>query len=145
MVAVLRPIIFAWATLNAVDDLTMLFRVARLGAVLVPGQGDTDLCSVCDDVMGDLLKGTDGIEALPCNWACLRIPKCVQMCEAVKASAANSSHYPCIAAGYCNAIEEGEVDSAVECEVGPFFSCSPKRYCVRKRKGCARAPPRARC
>ena len=74
MLPFLKPIVVMWATLNAIDDLTMLFRVARLGAVLVPGQNEADLCSVCDDVMGDLLKGTDGLEALPCKWACLRVP-----------------------------------------------------------------------
>jgi len=137
LAAILRPIIYVWATLNAVDDLTMIFRVMRLGAVLmpVPGVRTTDLCQVCDDVMSDLLKGTDGLEALPCNWACLRVPRCVRMCERVKALSVNSTHYPCIAAGYCDAVAEGEIDSVEECSVGPFFTCSPKRYCVRKRHG----------
>ena len=85
--------------------------------------------------MGDLLKGTEGLEALPCNWACLRVPPCVQMCEKVKAASVNSTHYPCIAAGYCDAVAEGEIDSAAECSVGPFFRCTPSRYCQRKRKG----------
>lgn len=135
VLAFFRPVIMVWATLNAIDDLTMLFRIARLGAVLVPGQGDTDLCSICDDVMGDLLKGTDGLEALPCKWACLRVPKCVDMCERVKAASTNSTHYPCIAAGYCDPLEEGAMESAEECKVGAFFSCSPGRYCMRKRQG----------
>ena len=86
MVAILKPIIFMWAGLNALDDLTLLFRVARLGSIMLPGRSQDDMCNVCDDVMGDLLKGTEGLEALPCNWACLRIPKCVQMCERVKLS-----------------------------------------------------------
>lgn len=136
MVAVLRPLIFLWASLNVMDDLTIVFRAMRLGTVLVPGlHRNTDLCQVCDDVMGDLLKGTDGLEALPCNWACLRVPKCVRMCERVKAVSINSTHYPCIAAGYCDAVAEGEIDAVAECSVGPFFTCSPKRYCVRKRHG----------
>ena len=127
-----RHSIYLWAGLNAVDDLTMLFRVVRLGAVLVPGNGQANLCDVCDDVMGDLLKGTDGLEALPCQWACLGVPKCMRMCERVKAASLNSTHYPCVAAGYC---VDGEIDSVDECTVGPFFTCNPSRYCVRKRKG----------
>ena len=101
----------------------------------IPGGSRADLCDVCDDVMGDLLKGTEGLEALPCNWACLRVPPCVQMCEKVKAASVNSTHYPCIAAGYCDAVAEGEIDSVAECSVGPFFRCTPSRYCQRKRKG----------
>ena len=133
----LKPIIVIWATMNAIDDLAMLMRVARLGMMVVPGQGRNpgDMCEMCDDVMGDLLKGSEGLEALPCNWACLRVPKCVNMCEKIKAASVNSTHYPCVAAGYCDAVEEGEVDTVQECEVGPFFSCQPKKHCVRKRKG----------
>ena len=37
-----------------------------------------------------------------------------------------------LAAGYC---VDGEIDSVDECTVGPFFTCNPSRYCVRKRKG----------
>ena len=113
----------------------MLFRVARLASVVIPGGDKSELCNVCDDVMGDLLSGTDGIEALPCNWACLRIPKCVEMCERVKDSAANSTHFPCIAAGYCDPIEEGQVEADVECSVAPIFRCVPKRYCQAMRTG----------
>lgn len=95
----------------------------------------TDLCEVCDDVMGDLLKGSDGVAALPCSWACLRIPACMRMCEVVKTASQNSSHFPCIAAGYCDPIEEGGVDAAVECSVAPPLRCVPSRYCVRKFHG----------
>ena len=72
--AIAKPIVVIWAGLNAIDDLSLLFRFARLGSVLVPGLSSLQphmMCDVCDDVMGDLLKGTDGLEALPCNWACL--------------------------------------------------------------------------
>ena len=53
----LKPIIVIWATMNAIDDLAMLMRVARLGMMVVPGQGRNpgDMCEMCDDVMGDLL------------------------------------------------------------------------------------------
>ena len=132
---VFKPVVVVWFGLQAIDDLTMIFRAARLASVVLPGGDKSELCSVCDDVMGDLLSGTDGIEAMPCNWPCLKIPSCVQMCERVKASAANSTHFPCIAAGYCDAVEEGEVDADVECKVGPFFRCTPSRYCKAVRSG----------
>ena len=109
--AIAKPIVVIWAGLNAIDDLSLLFRFARLGSVLVPGLSSLQphmMCDVCDDVMGDLLKGSDGLEALPCGAACLRIPACVRMCENLKNAATNSAHFPCIAAGYCDAVEEGE-------------------------------------
>jgi hypothetical protein len=81
--------------------------------------------------MGDLLKGSEGLEALPCKWACLRVPACVRMCERVKESSANSTHFPCVAAGYC----EADLEVPSECKVGAFFSCSPARYCARHREG----------
>ena len=136
--AIAKPIVVIWAGLNAIDDLSLLFRFARLGSVLVPGLSSLQphmMCDVCDDVMGDLLKGSDGLEALPCGAACLRIPACVRMCENLKNAATNSSHFPCIAAGYCDAVEEGEADADVECRVGAFFSCAPRRYCHRSRHG----------
>ena len=66
--AIAKPIVVIWAGLNAIDDLSLLFRFARLGSVLVPGLSSLQphmMCDVCDDVMGDLLKGPDGHEALP--------------------------------------------------------------------------------
>ena len=131
----LRPIVLVWAGLNAIDDLSLLFRAARLGAVLIPGGDRSNLCDLCDDVMGDLLKGTEGLDALPCSWACLRVPACMKMCEAVKAASHNSSHFPCIAAGYCDPIAEGALDADVECSVAPILRCVPTRYCQRQRQG----------
>ena len=66
--AIAKPIVVIWAGLNAIDDLSLLFRFARLGSVLVPGLSSLQphmMCDVCDDVMGDLLKGSDGLQALP--------------------------------------------------------------------------------
>ena len=135
MVAILKPIIYIWATMNAVDDLTILIRVFRLGTMMLPGHGKSGQCAMCDDVMGDLLRGSEGLEAIPCNWACLRVPRCVQMCEGIKRAGQNSTHYPCIAAGYCDAVDEGEVEVEGHCVTGAFFSCQPSHHCIRKRRG----------
>ena len=130
---ILKPIAVAWLSLNVLDDLSLVIRVARLGAVLLPGGDETDMCGVCDDVMGDLLKG-DGIEAVSCKLVCLRLPSCVRMCEHIKAVSQNSSHFPCMAAGYCRASDElEEVD--VTCSVAPILRCVPSRYCAGKRNG----------
>ena len=71
---IFRVIVGVWAGLNVVDDVSVLFRLLRLGAALLPGTDRTIMCNVCDDVMGDLLKGAEGFEALPCTWACLAVP-----------------------------------------------------------------------
>ena len=73
LVAVFKPVVVLWAGLNALDDLSLLMRLARLGTVILPGTDKTDLCDVCDDVMGDLLT-TGGIDDMPCRLICLRIP-----------------------------------------------------------------------
>ena len=71
--------------LNAVDDLSVLFRLGRLGLALLPGSASlSTMCDICDDVMVDLLKGAEGLQTLPCSWACLRVPECVAMCNNVK-------------------------------------------------------------
>ena len=71
--------------LNAVDDLGVLFRLGRLGLALLPGSASlSTMCDICDDVMVDLLKGAEGLQSLPCSWACLKVPECVAMCTNVK-------------------------------------------------------------
>ena len=134
IIAVFKPFVVVWAGLNALDDLSILMRLLRLGSIVLPGTDKSDMCDVCDDVMGDILI-MGGIDAVPCRLACLRIPACVQMCENIKGVSANSSKFPCIAAGYCDAVEEGTVDSDVECSVAPILRCVPKRYCKAVRKG----------
>ena len=139
VLGVVRPLLIMWAGLNAIDDMSLLFRFSRLimAVTPIPGlrQSQHTLCDVCDDVMGDLLKGTDGLEALPCAWACLRIPACMRMCERVKGASTNSTHFPCVAAGYCDAVAEGEVDADVECSVAPILRCVPEQLCKRTRNG----------
>ena len=136
-VAVLvRPLIVLWAGLNALDDVGGMLRLARLLSATLPGHKERfHLCEVCDDVMSNLLKGSEGLLSVPCSWACLRIPRCMRMCEALQAHGQNSSHFPCIAAGYCDAVAEGEVDAAVECSVAPMLRCVPERLCKRERQG----------
>ena len=67
------------------DDLSVLFRLGRLGLALLPGSASlSTMCDICDDVMVDLLKGAEGLQSLPCSWACLKVPECVAMCTNVK-------------------------------------------------------------
>ena len=130
----LRVFVGVWAGLNAVDDLSVLFRLGRLGMALLPGSASpSTMCDICDDVMVDLLKGAEGLQTLPCSWACLGVPECISMCENVKGHAQNSSRFPCVAGGYCEADKADDWD--VQCHMAPVFRCVPSRLCTRRRHG----------
>ena len=129
--------VILWAGLNFLDDLSIAMRLARLAAIASPFRDveKSEMCDLCDDVMHDILM-MDGVNVLPCSLLCLKLPACMDMCESVKEVSGTSSKYPCVAAGYCSATEEGYADTdSVECEVGAFFACKPKHFCHRKRRG----------
>jgi hypothetical protein len=133
---ILKAIGSVWMALNVVDDLSLMMRFLKLGSVLIPGMSHLSpnmMCDVCGDVMGDLMKGTEGLEQLPCGAVCLKFPPCVSMCEKIKEGAGNSTQFPCVAAGYCSADDTMETD--IECTVAPMLRCAPARYCQRKRDG----------
>ena len=90
---------------------------------------------LASQVMGELLKGSSSVRALPCSWACLRVPNCMRMCEGLKVASRNSTRFPCIAAGYCDPVAAGAINSATECSVAPGFRCMPERLCKRERVG----------
>lgn len=106
-------------------------------------ESSDSLCGLCDDVMEHLLRGTEGIQAVPCSWLCLRIPMCMNMCQSIQESAETSSKFPCSAAGYCADLSATEGEAAammlaggaqVECQRGPLWSCEPKQFCRRQRR-----------
>lgn len=152
VVTFLKPFVYLWAGLNLIDSISFGTRVARLlvGTVLLHSHrkhledfnssGD-ELCSVCDDVMGDLLAGNDGLSSIPCRAACLGFKQCIQMCEAVQEASATSTEFPCVAAGFCHPEEnENEKEITPEellttCQGRRFFQCKPSRYCHRVRRG----------
>ena len=134
MLPIFRVFVGIWAGLNAVDDLSVLFRLGRLGLALLPGSASlSTMCDICDDVMVDLLKGAEGLQSLPCSWACLKVPECVAMCTNVKEFSQNSSRFPCLAAGYCE--DSSKADWDEQCHMAPIFRCVPSRLCARRRNG----------
>jgi len=138
-VALLKPIAVVWFGLKVLDDVSIVTRLLHLGIATLNARGNNKneaLCDVCDDVMGDLLV-QEGVTALPCRFLCLQVPACIEMCENLKTVSQTSTKFPCVAAGYCDATEEDYFDSGdnIECNVGHFFSCTPRRYCHRVRTG----------
>ena len=98
-----KPFVVLWAALNVIDDLSFFVRLGRLGAAAFPwpgkknnasAGGDDHLCGLCDDVMGDLLRGTEGLSVVPCRAFCLGVGKCVRMCEALKDVSAETTEFP---------------------------------------------------
>lgn len=141
----LKPIILLWAALNALDDIASVMKITRLiVSSLTPFrrfESKDSMCDLCDDIVAGLMAGSGGLQTVPCSWLCLRVPKCMRMCENIQETAANSSKFPCLAAGYCTDEEADEDDiyglalTQMECEKGPLWSCEPKKYCRRQRKG----------
>ena len=141
----LKPFVILWASLNILDDVTVVIRIARLvGASAFHNDRASPerLCDMCDDVMEDLLKGSEGLEAVPCSWICLGTSRCTTMCETIQDLLEKSADFPCVAAGYCSEEEEDDVDETnkvsedddetVVCQKARLFSCEPKKFC-RKR------------
>ncbi len=133
----LKPLVYFWASLNFIDDITIVMKIARLVEVgNVRQDEDPDkICNFCDEVMEDVLKGTEGLRAAPCSWICLGIPKCTKMCETIQEISEKSGEFPCIAAGYCIAEEDEKLgfEHEIVCKKGPLFSCEPKKFCRKRR------------
>ncbi len=134
----LKPFVVLWASLNFIDDLTIVMKVARLIEVgnLNKRNADPDkICDFCDEVMEDVLKGYEGLRAAPCSWICLGTKKCMKMCETIKELSDKSGEFPCVAAGYCVAEDDEQpaFETEISCQKGPLFSCEPKKFCRKKR------------
>ena len=131
-----KVLIGVWASLSILDDVGNLLNIIPLGLALLPGRRRDGLCSLCDAVVADvLLKGSEGIEALPCGMICMRVGECVRMCERIKAISANSTTWPCEAAGYCGSSSDaGPADwmATPQCQKAALGMCRPSRLCERR-------------
>lgn len=130
------------------DDLASVMKITRLVAISFSpirnakrDEGKEAMCDLCDDIVEGLMAGSEGLQAVPCSWLCLRVPKCMKMCESIQEGAEESTKFPCVAAGYCTEDENDKEDvyglalTQMVCEKGPLWSCEPKQYCRRQRKG----------
>ena len=135
---VLKPFVYFWASLNFIDDLSIVIKISRLVELSNfrnRNRSPEAICDMCDDVMEDILKGSEGLNAVPCSWICLGASKCTKMCETIQDVTGKSTEFPCIAAGYCSAEGDENLGSQNEvvCKKGPLFSCEPKKFCRKKR------------
>lgn len=121
--------------MNVFDDLTVVLKISRLVRASHRNQSPETICDLCDDVMEDVLKGSEGLNAVPCSWICLGASTCTKMCETIQEVSGKSAEFPCVAAGYCAAEDDENTGSQNEvvCRKGPLFSCEPKKFCRKKR------------
>ncbi|KAL7528684.1 hypothetical protein ACHAWF_002661, partial [Thalassiosira exigua] len=144
VVGMLKPFVFFWASLRAFDELALILRLGRLAESLIPFPGRKnrnnpyEMCGMCDDVMDEIMLGYESFSVIPCRAACLGLGKCVRMCEKLQEEADDTNVFPCIAAGFCDPAGATDVLDLADpdhCRAGAFFSCHPKKYCRRRRRG----------
>jgi len=135
----LKPFLYLWAGLNFIDDVSVVMKIFRLvGASTFNRRGEENpesICNLCDDLMENILRGSEGVEAVPCSWICLRTKKCTSMCRKIQEVSQTSSNFPCVAAGYCDQDENASSPNEIDCKKGPLYSCEPKKFCRKKRRG----------
>jgi len=134
----LKPFVYGWACLSLLDEVSVVIKLVRLvGTTVLPGRKANAeyTCNLCFDVMENLLKGREGLDAVPCSWVCLGTPKCTEICKSIKDVYEETGDFPCVVAGYCTADDEtkGELSNEVDCKKGPLFSCEPKKFCRKSR------------
>ena len=106
--------------------------LASLGVSVVTGRGEDAGCKICDKLVGMILKEADLDEmsdggGVDCHGLCFNLGKCVETCEKVTSAMANSTGFPCIAAGLCPEVDEfGEVSCKWSYK---SMGCEPSNAC----------------
>lgn len=109
--------------------------VCSLGWAVVRGRGDDAGCALCDKLVGVVLKQVELDDmseggGIDCSSICFGIDKCENACEKITNAMANSTGYPCIAAGMCPELDEfGEVSCKWSYK---SMACEPQHSCERK-------------
>jgi len=116
-------------TFATVKDLVFLFVDVLFG-------GEGAACTLCDKIVTVLLAGDaeGGMEDLDCTGMCFRLDKCVKICNNLKKALASTAGFPCVAAGYCPAVDE--FGPMPKCKYKFPASCSPSNMCAFKFPKC---------
>ena len=117
--------------------------IGSLGWSIVRGRGDHAGCALCDKLVGVVLKQvelddmSEG-DMVDCESICFKIGRCIRTCEKITNAMANSTGFPCIAAGLCPAVDEfGEVSCEWDYK---RMGCEPSHSCVYKFPKCELKP-----
>lgn len=87
MLQLLRPFLYVWACLSFIDDISIVMKVLRLVGVSTfnrSGEDPEKICNLCDGLMENILRGSEGFEAVPCSWICLKTKRCTNMCRKIQ-------------------------------------------------------------
>lgn len=70
--------------------------------------GSSAACGLCDSIIGVILKFDENSpEDVDCEELCpFNLGRCVKICSRIVNAISTSSHYPCVAAGLCNELDE---------------------------------------
>ena len=113
--------------------------IGSFGWAVVRGRGDNAGCQLCDKLVGVVLKQVelDDMEeggGISCPSICFKIGSCVRTCEKITNAMANSTGFPCVAAGLCPAEDEfGEVSCKWSYKT---MGCDPPHACEYKFPKC---------
>ena len=111
--------------------------IVSLGWHLIRGEDAS--CGLCDKLVDTVLKQveldtmSEGGE-IDCASLCFRFGACTRTCERITGAMANSTGFPCIAAGICPAEDEfGDVSCRWSYRT---MGCEPARSCTYKFPAC---------
>lgn len=106
-----------------------------LGLSLATGKGEDAGCKICDKLVGMILKQVELSDigeggGVDCKGLCFNVGKCVHECDKIVGAMANSTGFPCIAAGLCPDLDEfGEVSCKFSYK---SMGCEPSNACETK-------------
>ena len=98
--------------------------------------GEGAMCTLCDKIITIVLAGDaeGGIDEINCEGVCFRLDRCVKICDKLKTALATSASFPCVAAGYCPAVDE--FGPLPKCQYKFPASCAPANMCAFKFPKC---------
>ena len=74
------------------------------------------------------------MDDINCHGICHRLDRCVKICDKLKSAPQTSTKFPCVAAGYCPAVDE--FGPMPNCKYKFPTSCSPSNVCQCKNMHC---------
>ena len=129
------PVVVLWG-LFAFSKGVGVFKDVMSLVIEIVGGREGAACTLCDKVVTLLLSGEaeGGVDELDCNNLCFHLDRCIKICDKLKTALASSSHFPCVAAGYCPQVDE--FGPMPKCTYKFPASCEPANMCAFKFPKC---------
>jgi hypothetical protein len=129
------PWVILWGAVAFTKTFSFVKGIVSLVVAVIFG-GEGAACTLCDKIITVVLAGDPegGFEEIDCNGVCLRLQRCIQICDKLKTALQTSAKFPCVAAGYCPAVDE--FGPMPKCKYKFPASCSPSNVCQFKNMHC---------